>query len=207
LRKFAGQKFIKNMKLFDLIRKKFMPSNGREHQFDYHEDDLGRVELRPAENAEEIKAELEQIDAINKNYSEPGGFSKVHVLEAGKVTIADRQIRTSELEQILQNTGFRKFSSITTGYGAQVNESTHTTGYGENGCALLFERNQGYVTQIWFDYYPAAGNTENTDKIFDYITELSRKWNLILVDWNQEMMVDSQNPEALRNYLNGAFGS
>lgn len=196
---------LKTMKLFDIFRQKPKKLTDNGHRFDYHEDDFCRVEMRPRESLDELKKDLVQIDEINKNHSSDFGFSKIHVIQEGKVKTADRQIAIQDLEKIIQKTGFKKFDRITTGYGSQVYASEHTIGYGKQGCALLMEVNQGHVDHIWFDYYPTADKTENIDKIFQYISEISVKWNLILVDWNQEIVVDSENEHTLMKYLKGEF--
>lgn len=184
-----------------------MKSTDNGHRFDYHEDDFCRVEMRPRENLDELKKDLIQIDDINKNHSSDFGYSKVHLIKEGKVKIVNRQIGIEDLEKIIQKTGFKKFDKITTGYGSQVYDSEYSIGYGVKGCALLFELNQNYVDHIWFDYYPTQDQTENVDEIFEYISEISEKWNLILVGWNQEVVVDSQNAQTLMKYLKGEFES
>lgn len=193
------------MKLFDIFRKKSKKLTGSGHSFDYHEDDFCRVEMRPGENLNELKKDLIQIADINKNHSSDVGFTKIHVIQEGTIKTADRQIAIQDLEEIIQKTEFKKFDKITTGYGSQVYDSVHTVGYGIKGCALLFEANQDHVDQIWFDYYPTADNAEYLPRIFDYISEISKKWNLMLVDWNHELLVDSQNEQSLMRYLKGEF--
>lgn len=193
------------MRLFDFFKQNPAKSADDSHKFDYHEDDFCRVEMRPRENLEELKRDLIQIDDINKINSSDFGYSKVHLIQEGKVKTVDRQIRIDDLEKIIQKTGFKKFEKITTGYGSQVFDSEYSTGYGIKGCALLFEVNQHCIDYIWFRYYPNSEQTKNIDKIFDYISEISKKWNLILVDWNQEVEVDSQNEQTLMKYLRGEF--
>lgn len=193
------------MKFFNFLRASQTKSPKQEHRFDFHEDDFCRVEMRPKENWSELQQNLMLIGKINQGHSSEFGFSKVHVIQEGKVKIIDREIIVLELEEIISKTGFKKFDIITSGYGSQVYVSDHSTGYGEKGCALLFERNQEYVDHIWFDYYPTADNRNTIDRIYNYIYEISTKWNLVLVDWNQEVLVDSQNQEILMKYLNGEF--
>tara|TARA_R110002124_G_scaffold210794_1_gene377231 strand:+ start:1142 stop:1729 length:588 start_codon:yes stop_codon:yes gene_type:complete len=193
------------MKIFDIFRQKPAKSTDNKHRFDFHEDDFCRVEMRPKENLDELTEDLVQVDGIHKNHSSEFGYSKIHVIQEGKVKTVDRQIKVEDLERIVQQTRFKKFDRITTGFGSQVYDSQHSIGYGVKGCALLFEVNRNYVDHIWFDYYPTADKTENLDEIFEYIFEISKKWNLILVDWNQEVIVDSQNRQTLINYLKGEF--
>lgn len=193
------------MGLFDFLKFKPKKPIDKGHVFYYHEDDFCRVEMRPRENLPELKKDLVQIENINQNHSDEYGYYKIHVIQEGKVKTIDRQIGIDEFENIMKKTGYKKFNNITTGYGSRVFDSEYSTGYGVRGCTLLFERHQNIVDHIWFDFYPLSTFKKDIDSMYTYVTEISKKWNLILVDWRNEIIVDPLINDSLRRYLNGEF--
>lgn len=193
------------MKLLNIFKPKPKKQLFQGHRFDYHEDNFCRVEMRPWENLDELREDLTEIRNIQENHSLGGGFTKVHIIKDARVKTLSRKIKIEELEELIKKTGFKKYDCITTGYGSQVYDSNFSIGYGNEYCALLFERNQEMVDHIWFNYYPQRDNNPVLDPIVDYITEISNRWDLILVDWNLEVLVDSKNKGSLLNYLKGDF--
>ena len=146
-----------------------------------------------------------EVTKVSKDHGPNGGFSEPFVIMEGKVKILDRKIGIEELEGLMIETGFKRFDRITTGWGSQKFNIDFTLGYGTKGCGILLEKNKDFVSHIWFDFHPACGPPERIVDLYNYIFEISNKWNLILVDWRLEVIIDSKERNSLMTYLNGDF--
>ncbi len=194
------------MGLLDIFKRKKLESPWKGHVLDYHEDDFCRIELLPRESFNEINNDMNEIDEINRNHSSQYGYSKIHVLKEKKVKTADRIIPLIELKNILEDGLFRKFDNVTTGYGSKRYDSEYSTAYGEPGCAIIYERKGNEVERIWLKYFPAWADEQNRKKMERCLTRICNNWNLVLVDWRYEVVVDVSNIISLQKYLNGEIG-
>lgn len=191
------------MGIFDLFKRKTPEPKLKGRVFDYHEDDFCRIELLPRENIAEINKDLQAIKDISQNHSSPNGFTKIHLLKDKKIKTVGRNIQLTEIDAILSSSSFVRFDTVTTGYGSMQYDSEYSNAVGQRGCAIIYERIHNQVDRIWLDYYPAWADDKNRSEMEKCLTEICNKWDLVLVDWRQDIAIDPTNDLSLKSYLIG----
>lgn len=155
------------MGLFDIFKRKKPKQIFEGRVFDYHEDDFSQIELVPIENIIGIKED-----------------SKIHIR---KVNTIERKIEPSEIEEIIRKTTFEKFDNVTTGYGSNQYDSEYSVAFGKQGCVLIYEFNKNLIDKLWLKYNPIWADEDVQENMAICLSEIGRRWNLILVDWNKNL--------------------
>jgi len=163
----------------------------------YHEDDFGQVEIIPSENFERLIKEAENVKDFSEKHFEGGGFTDIYVREQSGLKLEERKIKVSELNDILSKLSVEKHTIATTGIRPDEMLSKNTFGYGENYNGLFFDFKEDIVSNIW-----VSGRLNvNDEKLISVMNEIGTKWNLLLMDWNSLELIDLQNKEQIKKYV------
>jgi methyltransferase-like protein len=161
----------------------------------YHEDDFCQIEIVPKENVSDL---LKQADNI-ADFKAEKGYWDIYVREENKVSLKSRKIEKTELEKILTELGTKKHTEVITGYGSNYRvKSENTIGYGKKYSAVYFDFENDKVQNIWITNIFGI----NHDKVVDVLSNIGKKWNLVMMDWNRSELIDLTNKEMINKYLN-----
>ncbi|RZK02985.1 MAG: hypothetical protein EOO46_18170 [Flavobacterium sp.] len=154
--------------------------------------------MSPKENLPLFHAESEEINDLAAKDAGKDGFTEMYVRNDNRVTLSDRKIKPSELEEILQTSELEKSQAVTAGYGQSYREiRKRTIGFGKSYSAFYFDYDDGVVQHIWLTGLFGF----DKDKLIKLLHQIGQKWNLILMDWNQTTPVDLQNKNDIESYL------
>ena len=168
----------------------------------FHEDDYCQVQLMLNENQMSLQKEAEEVFGFSKEHFDGSGYTDIKVREEETHKLADRQIKINEIEAVIINAGFDKIPKVFTGYGQSYREElTNTEAYGKNGCAIFYDYKDYIVEHIWLEYHWGNEQT-NKNKFLNCLSDLGKKWNLLLMDWNQLKLVELTDSTATQKYLN-----
>lgn len=168
----------------------------------FHEDDYCQVQLTLKENLTQLQKEAQEVLGFAKEHFDGSGFTDIKVREEETHKLAGRQIKTNDIKAVIINAGFNKIPKVFTGYGQFYREELkNTKAYGKNGCAIFYDYKDNIVEHIWLEYHWGNEQTDK-DKFAICLSGLGKKWNLLLMDWNQLKLVELTNSSAIRKYLN-----
>ena len=163
----------------------------------YHEDDFGQVEIIPSENFDRLVKEAENVQDFSEKHFDGGGYTDMYVRKENDLRLEAREIKVSELNEVLSKLSIEKHTIVTTGIRPGEMLSEDTFGYGENDRGLFFDVKDGIVSNIWI-----SGRLEvNDETLIAVLNEIGTKWNLLLMDWNKLELVDLKSKEQLKKYV------
>ncbi len=164
----------------------------------FHEDDYRQKEIIPSENLNVVTNQIELIKKASKENFDGYGYKDLIIRKENSILLRDKNIKTRELDSILEKLNIQKHTVVTTGYGQSYRvKSENTIGYGIGYSAIYYNFDNEYVTNIWFTHF---GEFEKPILV-DVLNEIGRRWNLSLVDWSREESVDLVNKDKVETYL------
>ncbi|WP_340067360.1 hypothetical protein [Ascidiimonas aurantiaca] len=172
--------------------------NAKEDLF-FHEDDYLQVEIIPIDNLFDQSKNLSNL----KYDFEEHGFTNISSRGAKKNPTSSKKIYSSHLTEILERSAITGFNKVYTGYGSNSILKNGIKAYGYKDYAILFDSLNGIVQNIWLVFSPklemplsSYSNLSNT------LFEIGSKYNMILIDWNEEIIVDLGSHKKTLDYLN-----
>jgi hypothetical protein len=164
----------------------------------FHEDDFCQIELIPSSNRDDLTIEIEKIKEFSDKHSDGFGYTDIYVRKENNVPLREKKINTSDLIEIFDNLDVRKYSEVYTGYGTSYRViSEDTIGYGTGYSAIYFDFKQDVVQNIWITN-PWGLDKQNLATI---LLNIGLKWNLVLMDWNLDRVIDLCDIAAVKKYL------
>lgn len=164
----------------------------------YHEDDYKQVEIIPFENFKELIKQAENVQDFAEKHFERGGYTDMMVREENGFKLKQRGIEPKELDLILSELPFKKYTNVSTGIRPGEMNSENTYGYGENYNGIFFDFESDSVTGIWISGSPEMKNKE----FVEILNKIGNKWSLLLMDWNSLELIDLKDKEQIEKYLN-----
>ena len=166
----------------------------------YHEDDYCMIELTPKENIQALKEESDTINAKAEKNFDGNGYKDIHVIKDDRVKLDIRKINPTDLEKIIDKTGLKKAALVTTGYGQTYREeSKNTFGFGKDYSVIYYSVKDNVVDRIWF----TNPSSLDKQKTVSCLSEIGKKWDLVLMDWFQTRIVDLSDKNGIDKYLRG----
>ena len=169
----------------------------------YHEDFYRQIELIPQENY--FKA-LKNISANSIDYESEHGF--ISIVERGeqKIRTEDLNIQFDSVNQELEKFTIKKYDIVKTGYGNTITVKKNTVALGFERIALFFELTQSdMVRNIWLCQSLDLPRVSISNNLLNAMVTLGREYNLILVDWNEEVAIRLSSIKAVKSYLEENF--
>lgn len=164
----------------------------------FHEDDYCQVQILPKENWNSLLNQCKAIDEFSENNKATIGYSDMYVREDEESPLLKRAIPVEELDTILSKLNAKRYTNVKTGYGSYGRPCDDTIGYNKENSAIYYSFKNEVVEDIWLDYI----GDFNPDLLSKVLDEVGKKWELILVDWNELVIVDLINKEHIHEYLN-----
>ena len=173
--------------------------NKKEKDLFYHEDDYLQVEIISKSNVFE---QSKVLSDINYDFSEYG-FSNIGFRKAKKKPTSSLNINVNELRGHLKKYSLIEFSKIYSGYSSNSTPKENIISYGFEDYAILFDFENEIVQNIWVVFSPKLKmpfpSYSNLSKALYLIGDI---YDMILVDWNEEKMINLNSKEDIDNYLN-----
>lgn len=165
----------------------------------FHEDDYCQIEIIPEEN---FFVESKKIEE-GKIKLEENGFLEIFARKPYLIKTVTRHIDIDSFENDAKQFAFKKFETINTGYSQTTISKSDTVAFGfENYVLFANYTSQQIVENIWVSYFPSI-IAENVypERLEMSLHLLGKKWGLILIDWNEELVVRLSSLPLIREYL------
>tara|TARA_R100000935_G_scaffold57652_2_gene92105 strand:+ start:796 stop:1392 length:597 start_codon:yes stop_codon:yes gene_type:complete len=167
----------------------------------FHEDSYRQVEICPIENLSYLKKQNFEIGQFADNHSDGIGYTEIYEREENPISIYDKKIPFSELDELLISLGFEKKTKVYEGYGSTSWRCENTFAY-EMNRALIFIYPEGeFVKDFWVDNFRFEKDKEIIVKLKNGLLKIGTEYDLVLNDWNLTMVFDLRNESEIENYL------
>ena len=164
----------------------------------YHEDFYRQIELVPEEN---YFASNRFIDELPPKESSIYGIKNMVVRPEQKIKLSDRMISFEEVSEILSPISLFYSENVNTGYGQSAWRDRDTFVWGFEQFGLFIKHKQKNVEAIWLSDSPTFPQLKTSNHLRDAIFALSKKYSLILTDWNKEIICRIRTENDVREYL------
>ena len=179
-----------------------MKRNSTEQYF--HEDSYKMIELVSNKNYFSLTKELDNFRNINTSEDYfVNGFKSIYKVPKTTVKLDTQKIVLSEIEEILDSLSKNKTSNIRKGYSNSYSLIENSKGWGFEYSVIIVEYSKQYVENLWILETGEGVIIENDrgERLKKALNSLGRKFNLVLVDWNKEMLVNISKENYLIHYL------
>jgi hypothetical protein len=169
----------------------------------YHEDFYRQIELVPQANYFKVRRE---ISTANAETPENGWLT---IRERGEhfIKTEDVKIEIELVRQALTPFILKEFKTVTTGYGSSVTTRKSTIAFGFERLALFFELDETHsiVLNIWMTQSTLLPMDNSGKNLFQALITLGIKYQLILVDWDEEVAIVLTATHNVQKYLTERF--
>ncbi len=169
----------------------------------YHEDFYRQIEIIPQENY--FKA-LKNINDNSINYDSENGFVSILERVEQKIKTEDLNIQFDSVYQKLNRLTIKKYDIVKTGYSNTITIKKNTVALGFERIALFFELTQSCIIKnIWLCQSIDLPKVSISNNLLNAMVALGTEYNLILVDWNEELAIRLSSIKAVKSYLEENF--
>lgn len=166
-----------------------------------HEDDYCLVELLPAANWWWCLEEMSRIDEFAVQHeAKGGGWTNVQVSAIRPMPLADLKLDVNELIAEL-HTKLPIFDRVVEGYTdhRQAVPDTVALGFSTEGALFVEFDLSGVVTAAWLSPHPRTFH--ETAELTSILSDLARRFDLVLADWQWNHLINPTEPRALTNWI------
>lgn len=174
-----------------------------EHSIFFHEDFYRQIELIPQENYFAI---LNNSNYGDLDYEDSNGFISITERGEQKIRTEDLNIQFDWVKQKVEKFIIEKYDTVKIGYNNTVTIKENTVALGFDRIAMFFELTiTGIIKNIWLCQSLDLPKFSISNNLFNSLVILGREYNLILVDWNEEVAIRLSVSNAVMTYLKENF--
>lgn len=173
-----------------------------EHTIFFHEDFYKQIELLPQENYFAI------LNNAHSDLNNKDDYGFISIIERGeqKIRTEGLSIQFEALKQKLEKFAIEKYDTVKTGYGNTIITKENTVALGFERIAIFFELTEaGIIKNIWLCQSIDLPKISIDNNLFNALSTLGMEYNLILVDWNEEVAIRLSSTKAVQIYLRDNF--
>jgi hypothetical protein len=173
--------------------------------FYLHEDEWGMITLLPAENRKQAAATAQEAEAFGAAHFDGTGWTDMYVLPEPEHRISERHIPFDELQALVEK-GLVPAQAVLSGYSSYQEECERCYAFGrayEGGGAFYGYHDGGTVMDLHV-VCPDSDNAAAVAFFTERLLDLGQRYDLILVDWWQDRIVELRDPAAVAAYLRDA---
>ena len=170
----------------------------------FHEDFFRQVEFCPRENFEYLKNENKEIRKFAEEHSDGNGlFTDIYIREeTNQKNVLEKQIVITELDFILLNLGLEKIENVYSGYSSFKEKCLNTVAYNFDRAQIFVTSENNFVKDLFITGFRFHEIEEIKNKLEEILYTVGTEYNLILNDWDLTQIIDLNNRNEIKKYLN-----
>jgi hypothetical protein len=169
----------------------------------FHEDNYKQIEFLPEQNYFKTRLDIEAFPAQEFTLS---GFQSITSRNEPLVKIEELKIPVEQLNLLLSKICIGFFPIVKIGYGDNYVLKAHTVGYGFERLGVIVESNDLFVTNLWLGLSSSFQFSKSCTQLLNALLTLGTVYQLLLVDWDEEIVVRLQNKITIQSYLSSVYG-
>jgi len=166
------------------------------------EDNYLMIEIISSKNITFVKKEIERVSKFGEEHYNGAGYTDITHIEEKPFLTEKLEISKKEVIGLLELQGLTRYPKLMYYGGGEPTEIKEPKSivYGELSSGIFLEPENEILKHIWFDSYNWKEISKT--KIADGLHAIGLKYDLILVDWNGNQIVDLKNKSEIEKYLN-----
>jgi hypothetical protein len=173
----------------------------------YHEDFYKQIELVPEGNYFKTIRDISDVNDLH-GYANDKEHGFYKILERGTINVKTESsnIDFEIVKKELIPFAFIFFTKVKTGYGRSLTVKENTFAFGFERVAIFFETTtKGTIKTIWLAQSSDLPKANNPINLLKALLILGSHFKLILIDWNEEVVIRINSEERIQQYLQEAF--
>lgn len=164
------------------------------------EDSFKQIELVPEENYFFINQYLESLKS-NRAINGSAPLSRKN-FNINKYPVIKCRIDLKKMNSILDKFSYNYFNDVRLGYGEFSTKFEKIAVWGFERYGIFAEYNEDLqITSLWIANSGLFHKSITGDKLFQALAEVGELFNMILIDWDSEILVRINSVDNLRFYL------
>lgn len=167
-----------------------------------HEDYIGQIEIIAEENYFSSLNDNKSID-LDSN----GSFENINERKGPKIKLESLGIKVDDISDLLLPLAKSSITDVFSVYSNSKTKLINTRAFVFERISIYVEANEnGIVKRIYL--YPsvmACKETHNA-KLPNALNKIGITYNVVLVDWDEEIIVRLKSKNQVGNYLSSVFG-
>ena len=183
-----------------LFRNKKQKSEQDETVIIFHEDFYRQIELVPVENYFERNSFIENLP---DNAASEYGFEYCRARKEQPIKISERKIYLEPIKELFTPLASDYFTHVEAAYGSTVTykkENTVVWGFDRYGVFAETDKD-GIVESIYLCQNNKFFIDNNGDTLSKALFLLGQQYDLVLIDWNQEIIIRFYSKPEIEKYL------
>jgi hypothetical protein len=169
----------------------------------FHEDDYNQIEIIPSENIFATGATIESLNNSHEYYPSHEGFNKLFHRKGALLPLKSLNIDIEGIKITLAEHALKYYGKVETGYSSTKRTKDNCFAYGYENFIIFVDYHKHIVNNIWITYSPTIIQEDTFPyKLIHTLLSISDKWNVILIDWNEEIIVSLHNKAQVEEYFN-----
>ena len=164
------------------------------------EDFYRQIDLIPKENYFREQLEIQTLQA-NRNSIGLFGLKELKDRVAEPIKLSSKKIAVSELMGSISIFTDWVSSKIIIGYSQSSKIQNNFFAFAFNCYGIIVEHDQNVVKSIWLENASNFAPDRNGENLLTALYTLGTNYELIIVDWNEEVVVPLDNKELIQKYL------
>jgi hypothetical protein len=169
------------------------------------EDDYCQIEIIPRSNYEHALKQAYAHAEFGRAHFNGVGFTAIQERETNSFPTTQLSINIQDVEVYLLAHNFQRIQKISYSGGGYINyKEGITRAYGTTAFTLWTEVRNDIIQNFWITGY-GSEQEERKSEALETLIFLGNTYNLILVDWNADKVIDLTKPDEVKAYLNEFF--
>ena len=169
----------------------------------FHEDLYKQIELIPRKN---YFATQKAIAELPHGQGSADGFLTCVIRPEHPAKLSDENIIIDMVNKMLKPLALSFYDQIVSGYSTKSYDVPNTVAWGFERYGIFVEYKSGIVTGLWLCQSSMFVANNFGVALKSAILLLSSKLDLVLVDWNQEILIDTSQEKLLGKYSREVLG-
>jgi len=169
----------------------------------FHEDSYGQIEFMPEKNFFNVQKYIENLTTQDNSLL---GFQKITERDKPLLKLEDLKIPTEEIHSLLSQNSINYFPIVNTGFGNKSIIKESTVAFGFERLGVFVESNNSIVNNLWIGLSSKFQSSKSCINLLKTLQLLGEKYQLILIDWDEKVIIRLQNLNDVKQYLADVFG-
>lgn len=173
------------------------------YNISYHEDFYRMIEFIPSSNYFSSNKYLNDIKSNVSTEDNDFGFKSINVIDEQRKKLIDEKILLSNVEDILNSYLENSTTLVSKGYSESFSKQENIKAWGLEYSVIFVEYVNQFVQSIWLleTGGPFVIQSDRAEKLREVIFTIGSKLDLILVDWNKDLIINASNYSKVTDYL------
>ncbi len=153
-----------------------------------------------------LRIENNNISEFAQKHSNENGYTDIYTREDGnRIEIAQKKIRFDKIDLLLINLGMRRIENVYYFYGSTREKCQNTIAYELKSAEIFIMFENNFVKNCFINGFRFHKNEDDKLEFQRIFSKIGTEFSLILNDWDLTKVIDLEDQNEIKKYLNEGF--